>query len=88
MGAPGHPLQGSSSCKGTALASVGDGGGSEGTNDGRDGVAYAGKMGLQLLLSSNAEASQNARRPSSSLVRDKARVMLRSPKTDGAPACG
>ena len=85
MGAPGHSLQGSSSCRGTALASVDD---SEETEVVRGGGTDASEGSLRLLLYGNAEASQNARRPSSSLVKARARVMLSSPKSDGASTGG
>ena len=85
MGAPGYSLQGSSSCRGEALARVDDG---EETKVVRETGIDAGEGNLRLLLSGNAKASQNARRPSSSLVKARVRVVLCSPRIDGASARG
>jgi hypothetical protein len=70
------------------LTGVGVGSGSEDANGAKDSGTYSGKGCLQLWLSSNAEASQNARRSSSPLVKARVRVMLRSPKTGGASTRG
>lgn len=85
MGAAGHSPQGSSSSGGTALASDDDG---EGTNIVREGGTEGGEGSLRLLLSRSAEASQNARKPSSSPVKARVRGILCSPRIDGASTRG
>jgi hypothetical protein len=68
--------------------SADDGDRSEETKDESGFGVDASEGSLWLLLSADAEVSQNARKPSSCLVRARARVVLCSPKMDGASTCG
>jgi hypothetical protein len=72
---------------GTAAANGGDDGESEAANGAKTDGGNADEGGAQLLLSCDAEASHNARRPSSSLVKARAGEPSRPAKTDGASTC-